>query len=198
MLKLTIPSCVVWSQLLRCSESFSKIPAVWSVRNRPAFLMIHLAILYEIENMLIQLIGGIHILFIRGHMHVDGPVGEPSHPCKLNTWGFFVRGLDHDVYLVIAFWLCLHPLDPIVGRRMRGEKPPAHAPSACISHVSVAAMIHVPSRPMTWAAPAGCASDGLPAQGPGKAQGQRGAMRWRVGSEAWSCFSPWLRLSPSP
>src|SRR5580765_8389532 len=36
MLKLTIPSCVVWSQLLRCAESFSKIPAVRSVRNRQA------------------------------------------------------------------------------------------------------------------------------------------------------------------
>ena len=77
------------------------------------------------------------------------------------------------------------------------KNPLVFAPSACISHVSVAAMIRVPSRPMTWAAPASCASDSSPAQGPRKAQGQRGAMRWRVGSEAWSCFSPWLRLSPS-
>ena len=45
--------------------------------------MIHLANLYEIENMFIQLIGGVGILFIQGHMLVDGPVGDPSRSMQI-------------------------------------------------------------------------------------------------------------------
>ena len=55
--------------------------------------MIHLAILYEIENMVIQLIGVVDIPFIQGPMHVHGPVGYPSTVhANENMWGFFVSG----------------------------------------------------------------------------------------------------------
>ena len=53
--------------------------------------MIHLAILYGIGNIFIQLIGVVDIPFIQSPMLVDGPDRRPPlSPCTLTVWGIFV------------------------------------------------------------------------------------------------------------
>src|SRR5512146_383143 len=115
------------------------------------FLVIHLAILYESENMFIQLIGGGDIPFIQSHMHVHGPVGYPSQPMQMKLLGRMrFGGLDHAVSLLAV------PFADTCTRSIRSsvagcvaKKPPPPAPSTRISHVSVVAMICLPSRPVS-------------------------------------------------
>ena len=120
-------SLVTIAQMLRM---FLKIPAGWSARNRPASP--HDLPCHPLrDRTYVRLTHWcVDMPFIQDHMYLHGPVGYPSHsPCKLKHVGLFrFWGLDHDVSLVIAFWLCLHPLDPIVGRRMHGEEPSGPRP----------------------------------------------------------------------
>src|SRR6185295_2999558 len=99
--------------------------------------------------MFIQLIGGVDIPFIQGHMHVHGLVGYPSQSMQIKHVGL-VRfgGLDHDVSLVVPFgYACTRWIRSSVAGCV-AKNPPLPAPSACISQVSVVAMTRLPSRPV--------------------------------------------------
>ena len=194
MPKLTIPSFfVVRPQLLRCSDSFSQIPAVWSLRKRPAFPHDPPSLPLRDRKYVHAPHWGGDIPYIQGHMHVRCPVGYLSQPLQIKHLMLIrFEGFDHDdSLLVVPFgYACTRWIRWSIAGCI-AKDPPAPAPSACISHVSVAAMIRLPSRPVTRAAPARCASDGLPAQGPDKAQG-RGAIRM----EGW--FRGLVVLFPMP